>query len=349
MIGVISAGRQIGGAETLCLHLVNWLRRQGEDCFLWIGSGGDDQISPMVTECDIRPIGVRDLEQACARSSGVYVYGAKLLGQNRGLAKRINNAPLILSYFGGFNSDYCDVRDLRVDKFLFESENLSVYARRFLKVPDKRHFHCWVPVVVPEDIKPIRLYPDKFTFGVVGRFAESKQFLQVIQSFRLLDREDTALVIVGDGHAADRKMLHHTAGWTDRIRFTGLVTNRTEMFGLLKGFDCLVSTSRHEGGVSAVMREAMLLGAPVIATKGLYFASDGSRWPGGARELIAETGGTLVELNNMGELVKTMNWMVDIGDLLADDIDNARQAVLEKNRVDGHRLWSLLRGLLKGN
>ncbi len=346
MIGVISAGRQIGGAETLCLHLVNWLRQQGEDCFLWVGTGGDDQISPMVTECEIEPIGIRDLEQACARSSGVYVYGSKLLGQNRGLAKRINNAPLIVSYFGGFNSDYCDTRDLRVDKFLLESKNLMTYARRFLKVPYKRMFHCWVPVVVPEDVEPIRPYPDKFTFGAVGRFAESKQILQTIQSFRLLDREDTALVIVGDGHAADRKMLQHTAGWTDRIKFTGLVTNRTKMFGLLKGFDCLVSTSRHEGGVSAVMREAMLLDVPVIATKGLYFASDGSRWPGGARELIAETGGTLVELNNMGELVREMDWMVNQRVLSSPYTDDAKQAVLRKNEADGQRLLALLKGKL---
>ena len=86
----------------------------------------------------------------------------------------------------------------------------------------------------------------------------------------------------------------------------------------------------------------MLLGTPVIATEGLYFASDGSRWPGGVRELVAEAGGTLVELNNLGELVKMMNWMVDTGDLLADDIDNARQAILEKNRVDGQRLLRLL-------
>jgi len=345
MIGVISAGRQIGGAETLCLHLANWLRQQGEDVWLWVGSGGDDQISPMVTECEIEPVGIRDLEGVCARSTGVFLYGAKLIGQNKGLAKRVNNAPIIVSYFGGFNPDYCDTRDLRVDKFLFESKNLSVYARRFLKVPDKRHFHCWVPVVVPEDVKPIKLYPDKFTFGVVGRFAESKQILQVLQAFRLLDREDTALVVVGDGWSGDRKMLQHTAAWTDRIKFTGLVQNRTEMFGLLKGFDCLVSASRHEG-VNVVMREAMLLGTPVIATEGLYFASDGSRWPGGVRELIAETGGTLVELNNLGELVERMGWINDHQHLLDDDIKNACEAILRKNEEDGQRLLSLLKGKL---
>ena len=334
-------GQQVGGAELLCLHFANWLHAHGETPWLYIGTGGSDQISPAVSECKVQPIGIRDLEQSCARSSGVYVYGAKLLGQHKGLARRVNNAPIIVSYFGGFNADYCDTRNLRVDKFLFESRNLSVYARRFLKVPDKRHFHCWVPVVIPNDVKPIRLYPDKFTFGVVGRFAESKQTLQVLQTFRLLNREDTALVVVGDGWSGDRKMLQHTAGWTDRIKFTGLVTNRTKMFGLLKGFDCLVSASRHEG-INVVMREAMLLGAPVIATKGLYFASDGSRWPGGVRELM--TGGTLVELNNMAELVKAMNWRVDIGDLLNDEIDEARGVVLRKNEEDGQRLLRLLKG-----
>ena len=344
MIGIISIGRQVGGAEMLTLHLTNWLHAQGEDSWLFVGSGGDDQISPAVSECGIQPIGVKDLEWACARSTGIFLYGTKLAGQNKGLAKRINNAPLIIAYFGGHSPDYADMRDLRVDRFLFESKNLSVYARRFLKVR-KPMFHCWVPVVVPEDVEPIKLYLDKFTFGVVGRFAESKQFLQAIQSFRLLDREDTALVVVGNGWSGDRKMLQHTAAWTDRIKFTGLVKNRTEMFGLLKGFDCLVSASRHEG-INVVMREAMLLGTPVIATEGLYFASDGSRWPGGVRELIAETGGTLVELNNMGELVKMMNWVACRPDLVTSETNDAKQAILEKNRVDGHRLRALLQGLL---
>jgi len=342
LIGIVTAGQQIGGAETLCLHLATWLHNQGEDVWLWVGSGGVAQLGEAVKQCPVKPIHVSELESRCARSSAVFAYGSKLLGQHLGLSKRINNSPLTVVYFGGHSLDYADTRHLRVDKFLFESRNLSIYARRYLKVR-KPMFHCWVPVVVPEDVKPIRPYPDKFTFGAVGRFAESKQVLQVLQAFRLLDREDTALVIVGDGWTGDRKMLQHTASWTDRIKFTGLVTNRTKMFALLKGFNCLVSASRHEG-INVVMREAMLLGTPIIATEGLYFASDGSRWPGGVRELIAETGGTLVELNNMGELVKAMNWVVDIGDLLTDKIDEAKQAVLKKNEVDGQRLLRLLKG-----
>lgn len=343
MIGILSAGQQVGGAELLTLHLTNWLRAHGEDSWLFVGSGGEDQISPMVSECEIQPIGVKDLEWACARSSGVYVYGSKLIGQNRNLAKRVNNAPIIVSYFGGHNPDYCDTRDLRVDQFLFESENLAIYARKYLKIPYEKMFRAWVPIVVPEDVEPIRLFPDRFTFGVVGRLVESKQVLQVLQAFRLMDNEDTALVIVGDGWSGDRKMLQHTASWTDRIAFTGLVTNRTEMFGLLKGFDCLVSASRHEG-IPTVMREAMLLGVPVIATEGLYFASDGSRWPGGAQELIAVTGGTLVELNNMAKLVEAMNWVIGQRDLLNGEIDDARQAILRKNEEDGQRLLALLKG-----
>jgi len=343
MIGVISMGQQIGGAEILTLHFTNWLHGHDQDSWLFVGSGGTDQISPIVTECGIQPIGVQDLEMWCARSSGIFIYGSKLAGQNRGLAKRINNAPLVLGYFGGFNPDYADTRDLRVDKYLFESRNLSVYARRYLKLPDKRHFHCWIPTIVPEDVEPMGLYPGKFVFGVVGRFAESKQVLQVLQAFRLLDRDDTILVVVGDGWAGDRKMLQHTAAWTDRIKFTGLVTNRTEMFGLLRGFDCLVSASRHEG-INVVMREAMLLGTPVIATEGFYFASDGSRWPSGMQELIGYAGGTLVELNNVGELAKMMNWMVDQRDLLDSEIDDAKQAILRRNEEDGQRLLALLKG-----
>lgn len=342
MIGIVSAGRQIGGAEVLCIHLANWLKQRGEDAWLWIGSGGDDQITPIVRECGLDPIGIRDLEWSCARSSGVFVYGSKLIGQNKGLAKRINNAPVVVSYFGGHNPDYADTRDLRVDKFLFESENLAVYARRYLKVPDEKIFNCWVPMMVP-DVKAARLFNDKFTFGCVGRLVENKQVLQVIQAFQLLDSKDAALVVVGDGWAADRKILQHTAEDMENVLFTGLITDRKSMLSALRGFDCLVSASRHEG-IPVTMREAMLLGTPVVGTEGLYFASDGSRWPGGAQELIGQDRGFLNVLNDIGGFVTCMENMIKHPKTRRDLADNALEYVVRRSEQDGQRLLGLLRG-----
>jgi glycosyltransferase involved in cell wall biosynthesis len=343
MIGIISAGRQIGGAEVLCIHLANWLKECGEDAWLWIGSGGDDQISPIVKNCHLDPIGIRDLEWSCARSSGVFVYGAKLIGQNKGLAKRINNAPTVVSYFGGHNPDYADTRELRVDKFLFESNNLSVYARRYLKVPDKKIFNCWVPMTVPNGGKETKFFSDKFVFGCVGRLVENKNVLQVIQAFRLLNRDDTALVIVGDGWAADRKMLQHTAAGMKNVLFTGLITDRTAMVAALKGFDCLISASRHEG-IPVTMREAMLLRTPVIGTEGLFFASDGSRWPGGAQELLADNRGLLNVLNDIGGYVECMKNMIENKKMREGLAENALKYVVGRSERDGQRLLGLLKG-----
>ena len=345
MIGVISGGQQMGGAEALCLHLAAWLHQLGEDAWLYVGRGGTDQLSEAIGECPLHPIGVKDLEWSCARSVGIYLYGSKLIGQQPGLAKRINNCSRVMAAMGGFNPDYADSRFLKVTKFVVESKNQAQYARRYLKIPWDQIFVCTVPLVISEDIESVRLFPDKFVFGFVGRLVESKQVIQIIQAFRLLGRSDCALVIVGDGWAGERKMLQHTAEDMENVHFTGLVTDRRRVFGLIKGFDCFVSASRHEG-VPTVMREAMMLGTPIVATEGIYFASNGSRWPGGTRELIRhEQTGLLNPLNDIGGLVECMRRMMKERGLRKRLAETALEFVADLNEVNGQRLLALLRGV----
>jgi glycosyltransferase involved in cell wall biosynthesis len=344
MIGIVSGGRQIGGAESLCLYLAEWLHERGEDVWLWVGTGGEDQLAQLVGDCPVRPIGVYDLEWSCARSSGIYLYGSKLIGQQPGLAKRVNSCPRVFAAMGGFNPDHGDARSLNVSKFIIESQNQAQYARRYLKIPWEKIFVCRGPIVVPEDVWSTRLFPDKFTFGFVGRFAESKQVIQVLQAFKLMDDPDCALTIIGDGWAGHRKMLQHFADGMENVKFAGLVMDRLEVLRLIAGLDCFVSASQHEG-VPTVMREAMLLKTPVVATDGIYFASDGSRWPGGTSELVKhERTGLLNPLNDIGGLIDCMRRMKREKELRERLAETAHEAVLESNEADGQRLWALLRG-----
>ncbi len=74
----------------------------------------------------------------------------------------------------------------------------------------------------------------------------------------------THAVFVGDGPERETlELAAVTLGVDDRVTFAG---RRDDVFGLMKGADCLVLPSRWEG-LPNVILEAMSVGLPVIATR----------------------------------------------------------------------------------
>jgi len=340
VIGVISGGRQIGGSEIICLSLAEWLYERGVDVWLHIGSGGEDQITARARECDVRLIDVHDLRKTCRRSRAIFLYGTKLLGQQATLADRINEAGgPIFAFVGGFGDDYVTPVYLHVDSYWCETEAVRNY---FVGqgVPSWSFVVCRIPVAPPAGIEPIRLFPDDtFTFGVVARLIRRKLVGQAVCAFKKLDMDHCRLVIVGDG--PERGELEKLIDNDERIVLTGLVEDPTKMWGLLRGFDCLVQSSLWEG-CSRVIREAMALGVPVIASDG-FFSKYGEIWPGGNPEIVFPgRTGMLYPVNNIDALTRRMTVMATNRSRGAGLARGALKFITADNIVSGVRVLDLL-------
>jgi L-malate glycosyltransferase len=125
----------------------------------------------------------------------------------------------------------------------------------------------------------------KFSLISVGRLVPRKGFEYLIRSLELLP-EDIHLLLVGDG-PLERELKVLAAPYGDRIEFAGYKP-REEIIGLLRGADCYVLPSLHEG-LGIVIQEAMYAGLPIVCTNN-----------GGQTDLVKEPrNGILVEPENI--------------------------------------------------
>lgn len=339
MIGVITGGRQIGGAEIICLDLAEWLKKKGEDVWLYVGSGGRGEIGQRAKETGVPIVFTGKLAEVCSETDTVFLYGTRLIGQQETLAERINKASRIYAFVGGFGEDYVTPIHLRVDSYWTES-----YAvRRFFVdrgIPDEMFVTCRIPMDVSDGIEPKRLMGDAFTFGVVARLIERKRVGAAIRAFKELGGS-VGLVIVGAG--PEFMDLNRLAYRDKRIKFVGLVKDKDEIRSLITGFDCFVSASQWEG-CSRVTREAMALNVPVIATEGFCYAEDGI-WGGGTSELVIDGENGLTQLpNDVVALTANMALMRDVKELRELLRTNALKFIHADNVVSGMKCLGLLCG-----
>jgi len=337
VIGIITEGRQIGGAEILCLDLAEWLYESGEKVWLYIGTGGKDQITQRAKQSGVRMIEVKDLTSNCEASESVFLYGTKLIGQQENLAARVNRARKIFAFVGGFGEDYVDTRYLRVDSFWCEVDAI----RKFFVsrgISEQMFVRSRIPTIV-EAVDRERIFGELFTFIVIARLFPRKCVDQAISAFKMLEG-DYVLLIIGDG--SERRKLEIFADDDYRIVFLGLIEDRLTMQTLLSCSDCFLSPSEWEG-CSRIVREAMGLGVPVIATEGFYRHGN-EMWGDGTPEIVfhGQTG-LLRPANDVQRLTELMDSMVRDERLRMRLSRDALDFIKSDNVVSGMKCLDLLR------
>jgi len=132
----------------------------------------------------------------------------------------------------------------------------------------------------------------------VGRLEPQKRWDRLIDALALLEQAQTRLVIVGEGSV--RPMLEAQVarlGLRERVTLAGY---RSDPTPYLAAASAVVLTSDFEG-VPGVLREALALGTPVIATESSV----------AVHEIIADsTMGSIVPRGDSGALVAALNhWL----------------------------------------
>lgn len=103
-----------------------------------------------------------------------------------------------------------------------------------------------------------------FHLIAVGRLVPRKGFDHLIHALADLSA-DVELSLVGDGPEEEGlRRIAAGLGVEDRVHFLGY-QSRERIYGLLRGSDCFVLSSLHEG-LGIVVQEAMWAGLPIVAT-----------------------------------------------------------------------------------
>ena len=339
---MFSAGQQIGGAEVICLDLAEWLHRQGVKTWLFLGRGGRPQIRSRLDDLTVEIIPHQKIGAYVSQTRTLFVYGTKLIGQDELLSRSLNRAGRIVAFVGGFNPDYVDAEHLQVETYLAECHAVPHY---FQMVHDVWNWEiCRIPMptwLFEQTIAPWGgVADDVFVFGVMSRLAPRKQVAQAIQAFWDSASGPAALVIAGGG--ARKQTLMQLAADDSRIMFLGLVESRARQLELLYRFNALVSPSQWEA-CSRVIREAMWIGTPVIATAGYINGPNGSQWGDGTNELLVHRRSALIrnDAADMPDLVHQMSIGLDVP-LVTRMANQARADAEIMDSRDGERLLRIL-------
>lgn len=141
---------------------------------------------------------------------------------------------------------------------------------------------------------------DRKLILAVGRLWPQKRYRDLIWASELLAtlREDSTLVIIGDGPQAGELLRHRDAVTVpDRVRFAG---NRNDVGELLPHADLFWIGSEYEGQSNSVI-EAMQAGLPVIA----------SDIPGNRDLVVPAETGRLVKLGDTADIARQSNLLLE--------------------------------------
>ena len=142
----------------------------------------------------------------------------------------------------------------------------------------------------------------------------------IIESAKELSKryENAAWLFVGNGNLSDKyKQQVKELGLADRIKFTGLLPP-SQIPLAIQSSDILVHCSLREG-LARTLPQAMLCGKPVVS-----FDVDG------AREVVNENTGRLIEPKNVEKLTKACAELIEDADLRKRLGESAREFVKEK-------------------
>jgi glycosyltransferase involved in cell wall biosynthesis len=151
-----------------------------------------------------------------------------------------------------------------------------------------------------EAFRRLEVAPQRKLILAVGRLWPQKRYRDLIWAAELLAtvREDTTLVIVGDGPQRGELLRHRDAlSKPEHVRFAG---NRNDVQELLAHADLFWIGSEYEGQSNSVI-EAMQAGLPVIA----------SDIPGNRDLVLHDQTGRLVKLGDAGDFARQSNLLLE--------------------------------------
>jgi len=174
---------------------------------------------------------------------------------------------------------------------------------------DRELFRIIPNGVPPADMTPIdrgeacrrlNVKPERKLILAVGRLWPQKGYRDMIWAGELLGtlREDTSVVIIGDGPQAGELLRHRDAVTVpERVQFAGV---RGDIAELLPHADIFWNFSAYEGQSNSIL-EAMQAGVPVVASN-----------IAGTRDLIVhDVCGKLVEPGDSADLARQTNVLLD--------------------------------------
>ncbi len=167
-----------------------------------------------------------------------------------------------------------------------------------------------------EAFRRLQVPSDRKLILAVGRLWPQKHYRDLIWAGELLAtlREDTTLVIIGDGPQAGELLRHRDAVTVpEHVRFAG---NRNDVAELLPHADAFWIGSEYEGQSNSVI-EAMQAGLPVVA----------SDIPGNRDLVIHDQTGLLVKLGDTADFARQTNR------LLEDQAESLRLGVAARQRI----------------
>lgn len=171
-------------------------------------------------------------------------------------------------------------------------------ARREMRLPSDRVSVIPNPPAVPIPGAPVLALPDRpFLLGI-GRLEPQKRWDRLIEALPLLERGDVRLLILGEGSLRGALEAQVAAlGLASRVSLPG---HAADPLPALRDAAVLALTSDYEG-VPGVIREALALGTPVVATESSV----------AVRELIAGPGhGDVVARDDRHALVTALDrWL----------------------------------------
>ena len=182
---------------------------------------------------------------------------------------------------------------------------------------------------------------DAIVLVTIARLFMLKGHEYIIESAKHLSKrfENCIWLFVGDGNLAERfKREVRQLGLAERIKFTGLLPP-SQIPLAIQSSDILVHCSLREG-LARTLPQAMLCGRPAVS-----FDVDG------AREVVNENTGRLIEPKNIEQLTKACAELIEDEGLRKKLGENGRESVKEKfapeTMVD--TIEAVYRKLLKQN
>jgi glycosyltransferase involved in cell wall biosynthesis len=161
-------------------------------------------------------------------------------------------------------------------------------------------------------------------FVCIARLAELKGHDFIIESAKRLtkDHSECVWLFVGDGHLTDQIIsIVQIAGLGYKFKFAGLLSP-DQIPLAIHSSDVLVHCSLREG-LARVLPQAMLCGKPVVS-----FDIDG------AKEVVNENTGFLIEPENIDQLTEACEKLIDDPEMAARLGQNARQSVTQQFAPD---------------
>jgi glycosyltransferase involved in cell wall biosynthesis len=161
---------------------------------------------------------------------------------------------------------------------------------------------------------------DSIVLVSIARLFMLKGHKYIIESAKQLSKrfEKCVWLFVGDGNLSEHfKQQVHQLGLTEKFKFTGLLPP-SQIPLAIQSSDILVHCSLREG-LARTLPQAMLCGRPAIS-----FDVDG------AKEVVNENTGRLIEPKNIEQLTKACAELIEDEDLRKKLGENGRNSVKEK-------------------